>query len=697
METYHGVVPEAVPSKEVPLSHRYALVCERFKSTGDGPPVEALVRLDSVNALLAAEMNAAGVGWNSARHEQLLGELLNKPRKRDPYPRLTKLDRDIAKALGATRTEWWHQLQQNHLHDDAEAIATRVIQRLSVDNPATKLIIRWLELKSVAQHGYDWAERWVADGRWWPVFRPFGTVTGRWVAEGGAIGLPIELRPCVVARSGRTLVRARLAQLEARMLAHLSGDTQLIPLCGQDNLYRRVADLHCTDEGVVRAYLQAALRDDQSSTGPRGTAVMTSWFPDAMRYLGASLAEDRQARPLRPGGRPGVAGRDQPPRTVRQCSPASRAGDRTGMTLAHIQDRWWRDKKDPATGQVLFGTNGKPLREKTERYGLGDRHRVRYEDPDGQERSKSFPDNNLGKAKEFKTKVENDLLARTYRSPDAGKVRVDAYGPNYLKGRSLDESSQLTIGGMFKQHIYPFMGHKYLENIDADVIRDWLAWVNHEDGISVNFQAQVWAAASAMMEAAFDEGKIAKNPFHSKSISKPKPVKEKIRPWSGAKMHSIQAALPARSMIVVPVGAGLGLRQGEIFAFCPDDIDRELMVYHCNRQLLTKNRVTYFKLPKGHKTRSVPIGMGVLEQADCHMELFPPVRVTLPWAERDGKETETANLLITTASGSPLNGTTFNKGHWKRGFVRSSLDYGRFQDGLTRYGTSSPRTCSPGA
>ena len=51
--------------------------------------------------------------------------------------------------------------------------------------------------------------------------------------------------------------------------------------------------------------------------------------------------------------------------------------------MGHVQDTWYRTIVDAATG--------KRIREKTGLHGKGQRYRVRYLDPEGVERSKSFP------------------------------------------------------------------------------------------------------------------------------------------------------------------------------------------------------------------------------------------------------------------------------------------------------------------
>ncbi|MDN2496884.1 hypothetical protein FHY52_09270 [Nocardia nova] len=87
--------------------------------------------------------------------------------------------------------------------------------------------------------------------------------------------------------------------------------------------------------------------------------------------------------------------------------------------------------------------------------------------------------------------------------------------------------------------------------------------------------------------------------------------------------------------IAVPLGAGLGRRQGEIVGFSPErDIDREAGVAHVQRQVkLVKGKLNV-ALPKRGKTRSVPLAPALLGDIDEYMELYPPVCVTLPLGER---------------------------------------------------------------
>lgn len=352
--------------------------------------------------------------------------------------------------------------------------------------------------------------------------------------------------------------------------------------------------------------------------------------------------------------------------------------------MAHIQDRWYQDKKDPATGEIVLNSKGKPVQEPTADHGKGLRYKVRYLDPDKIERAKSFPDKQLGRAKEFKTKVENDLYAGTYVDPNAGKVEFRVYAKTVLSGRSQDESTVTVERIRLENQAYPFLGRKLLSSFNTpDVIRKWLAWMNERDReTSATYQRLVFDLVSSILDAAVADGKLKANPCRDKSIQAPKPIRRKVTPWSDARLRRVELALPARFKPCVPLGAGLGLRQGEILAFSLDNVDREEMVYHCTRQMVTVGGVRKFKLPKGHKTRSIPLGRGVLELLDAYAETYPPVSITLPWAERDGRTTETIRVLMVNDAGDLYTGQTFNKSVWKATFRRAGLPYQDREDGM---------------
>lgn len=79
--------------------------------------------------------------------------------------------------------------------------------------------------------------------------------------------------------------------------------------------------------------------------------------------------------------------------------------------MAHIEDRWEKS------------VNGERVR--TERFGQGNRWRARYLDPQGRERSRTFP--RKIDATRFLTTVESDKMRGVYVDPAAGRVTLDTY------------------------------------------------------------------------------------------------------------------------------------------------------------------------------------------------------------------------------------------------------------------------------
>jgi integrase len=349
----------------------------------------------------------------------------------------------------------------------------------------------------------------------------------------------------------------------------------------------------------------------------------------------------------------------------------------------HIQDRWWRDSKDE-NDKLILDARGKPVREKTGLHGKGLRYKVHYYDENSNERSKSFPDKQLKKAQDFLTKMQHDVLSGVYLDPDLGKMKLREYARTVLMGRSQDESSMRVWMGLVRNQIDPFLGGRELGSINTDVVRKWLAWMNaRERRPAQSYQKQCYDLLSSILDAAVSDRRMRVNPCLDKSISRPAVGPKKVAPWAESKMRKIELALPAREQIAVPLGAGLGLRQGEIFAFSMDNIDRDNMMYHCTRQVVKVGKELKFKLPKGHKVRDVPLGAGVLEKLDAYAENYPPVSIVLPWGELDGRKFETVNVLMTNDRQEVWRAQPFDKTVWLPAFKRAGLVYERtYGDGM---------------
>jgi integrase len=192
--------------------------------------------------------------------------------------------------------------------------------------------------------------------------------------------------------------------------------------------------------------------------------------------------------------------------------------------------------------------------------------------------------------------------------------------------------------------------------------------------LAPTYRQVIFANVSSVFTAAVDDSLIATNPCRAKSVRRPKPDRRKVTPWSRERVLAVRDELPERYRLVVWLGAGLGLRQGEIFGLSPDDIDLERGEIHVRRQvkLLPANKQIY-GLPKGRKTREVPLPDAVLEAINLHMTRWPPVEVTLPWDSSIGPPLS-VSLLIYSREKKALGRNYFNTFLWKPALVAAGVE-----------------------
>ena len=324
--------------------------------------------------------------------------------------------------------------------------------------------------------------------------------------------------------------------------------------------------------------------------------------------------------------------------------------------MAHIEDRWIQTGKD--------GT-----KTETARHGKGLRYRVRYTDPGGAERSRSFA--RKTDAGVFMNGTAADLDRGTWADPSLGKLTLRRYvTQTYLPGQTSEATTQQAMELRFRLHILPVLGDRTLGQLAAEpsMIRAWAAGLGKE--LSPGYVRTLFANLSGVLSAAVTDGRMPRNPCSV--VKPPKAEQGRVQPWPAQWVTDVREALPARYQALADAGAGLGMRQGEVFGLAAGDIDFLRRVVHVRRQVRIVNARLVFAPPKGGKERDIPLPGSVALRLSAHIAAHPPVPVTLPWKAPDGKPV-TARLAFTSREHAALNRNHINTYVWKPALKQAGI------------------------
>lgn len=252
-----------------------------------------LLAAESVGALVAVEMRAAGLPWDAAEHDRMLTEHLG-PRMVGGRPaKLEALARELRELLDApalnpdSQPDLLRALQNAGFR--VESTSKWEIRR--VDHPAVEPLLRYKSLsRLLTANGWAWLEEWVRDGRFRPVYVPGGVVTGRWASDGGgALQLPRQIRSAVVPDPGWKLVVADAAQLEPRVLAAMSGDRAMANAGQAADLYQGMVEAGAVETREQAKYgMLGAIYGGTTGESARVKPRIERAFPAAMAFVEAA-------------------------------------------------------------------------------------------------------------------------------------------------------------------------------------------------------------------------------------------------------------------------------------------------------------------------------------------------------------------------------------------------------------------------
>ncbi|MGR4852270.1 bifunctional 3'-5' exonuclease/DNA polymerase [Streptomyces violaceus] len=312
--------PQGVPLPLPDLLAVYAEQQRRHASAEHPDRMRLLTASESAGMLVAAEMNRAGLPWSAEVHRAVLQDLLGDRYAGGGEPRrLAELADEVSTAFGRrVRPDLPADVVKAFAQAGIKVSSTRRWEIESIDHPAVKPLIEYKKLYRIwVAHGWSWLQDWVRDGRFRPEFLAGGTVTGRWVTNGGGgLQIPKVIRRAVVADPGWRLVVADADQMEPRVLAAISRDPGLMEVAGREtDLYQSVSDRAFSgDRAQAKLAVLGAVYGQTSGDGLKNLAALRRRFPRAVAYVDDAARAGEEGRLVRTW-------------LGRTCPPAARGTD----------------------------------------------------------------------------------------------------------------------------------------------------------------------------------------------------------------------------------------------------------------------------------------------------------------------------------------------------------------------------------
>ncbi|MCL8013777.1 bifunctional 3'-5' exonuclease/DNA polymerase [Streptomyces sp. AS02] len=297
--------PQAVHVPLADLVEVYADQQRRHGATAHPERMRLLTAAESAGMLVAAEMNRAGLPWSAEVHRRVLHELLGERYAGGGEPRrLAELADEVSAAFGRrVRPDLPADVVKAFAQAGIRIRSTRRWEIESLDHPAVKPLVEYKKLYRIwVAHGWSWLQDWVRDGRFRPEFLAGGTVTGRWVTNGGgALQIPKVIRRAVVADPGWRLVVADADQMEPRVLAAISRDPGLMEVAGREtDLYQSVSDRAFSgDRDQAKLAVLGAVYGQTSGDGLKNLAALRRRFPRAVAYVDEAARAGEEGRLVR--------------------------------------------------------------------------------------------------------------------------------------------------------------------------------------------------------------------------------------------------------------------------------------------------------------------------------------------------------------------------------------------------------------
>lgn len=287
------------------------------------------------------------------------------------------------------------------------------------------------------------------------------------------------------------------------------------------------------------------------------------------------------------------------------------------------------------------------------------RYRVRWYDPDGKPKMKTFARKVDAEAE--RTRMESRLNDGSYRDPAAARVKFAEVAESWLAAQlHLKRSTRARYRGVLDVHVIPKWGTTPLDRIHFEDIAEWLADLLSGEAtggrkLSPRSVRKAYVVLSRVLGYAVKARRLAVNP----AVGVPLP---KVMPADHVYLDDIQVDALANASgtyrVFILLLAYTGLRWGEASALKVGRVDLDACRAHIVEAYAEDNGKLYLDTPKNHERRSVPIPRFLAE------ELKPHVR---------GRGDD--DLLFTAPQGGPLRARNFRQRFFAPAVMKAGLGH----------------------
>lgn len=237
------------------------------------------------------------------------------------------------------------------------------------------------------------------------------------------------------------------------------------------------------------------------------------------------------------------------------------------------------------------------------------------------------------------------MVTGQWADPRAGRETVKSYGDRWLSRQVIAATTAAAYSTILGNHIYPALGTMRIDAINrADVQTLVKAWESAAAARTVEARYSILAI---MLRAAVKDRVIPASPCGDIKLPKIEP-KSALVPVTTETVLALREVMPPRYRAFVTLGAGTGMRRGELLGLTLDRVAFDFATIRVDRQLsrMSRSDSVLFGPPKTESsTRTIPVAKVVLDAISDHIAAY---------AHHE------SGLIFTAESGSPLTTSTIH-------------------------------------